>query len=67
MENKTKVIMGIVITVIIIGIVVLIASITTVPTGYVGVKTRFGQVQDDVIQEGFNLKAPFIESIVSSS
>lgn len=64
MENKTKVIMGIVITVIIIGIVVLIASITTVPTGYVGVKTRFGQVQDDVIQEGFNLKAPFIESIV---
>ena len=64
MENKTKVIMGIVIKVIIIGIVVLIASITTVPTGYVGVKTRFGQVQDDVIQEGFNLKAPFIESIV---
>lgn len=64
MENKTKVIMGIVITVIIIGIVILIASITTVPTGYVGVKTRFGQVQDDVIQEGFNLKAPFIESIV---
>ena len=64
MENKTKVIMEIVITVIIIGIVVLIASITTVPTGYVGVKTRFGQVQDDVIQEGFNLKAPFIESIV---
>lgn len=64
MENKTKVIMGIVITVIIVGIVVLIASITTVPTGYVGVKTRFGQVQDDVIQEGFNLKAPFIESIV---
>lgn len=64
MENKTKVIMGIVITVIIIGIVVLIASITTVPTGYVGVKTRFGQVQDDVIQEGFNLKAPFIESMV---
>lgn len=64
MENKTKVIIGIVLTVIIMGIVVLIASITTVPTGYVGVKTRFGQVQDDVIQEGFNLKAPFIESIV---
>ena len=64
MENKTKVIIGIVLTVIIMGIVVLIASITTVPTGYVGVKTRFGQVQDAVIQEGFNLKAPFIESIV---
>ena len=37
---------------------------TTVPTGYVGVKTRFGKVQDDVIQEGLNTKVPFIEKIV---
>lgn len=64
METKTKIIIGSIIGVIVIGMIILIASITTVPTGYVGVKTRFGQVQDDVIQEGFNLKAPFIESIV---
>ena len=64
METKTKIIIGSIIGVVVIGIIILIASITTVPTGYVGVKTRFGQVQDDVIQEGFNLKAPFIESIV---
>lgn len=32
--------------------------------GFIGVKTRFGQVQNDVIQEGFNFKAPFIEKIV---
>lgn len=38
--------------------------ITTVPTGYVGVKTRFGKVQEDVIQEGLNMKTPFIEKIV---
>ena len=44
--------------------IVLFASITTVPTGYVGVKTRFGEVQDDVIQEGLNTKVPFIEKIV---
>lgn len=64
METKTKIIIGSIVGVIVLAIIILIASITTVPTGYVGVKTRFGQVQDDVIQEGFNLKAPFIESIV---
>ena len=46
---------------IIIGIVVLLAIITlfnsfkSVPTGYVGVKTQFGKVQDDVLQEGLNV------------
>lgn len=64
METKTKIIIGSIVGVIVIAMIILVASITTVPTGYVGVKTRFGQVQDDVIQEGFNLKAPFIESIV---
>lgn len=64
METKTKIIIGSIVGVIVMAMIILIASITTVPTGYVGVKTRFGQVQDDVIQEGFNLKAPFIESIV---
>lgn len=49
---------------IVILLIIGIASITTVPTGYVGVKTRFGKVQEEVIQEGFNLKAPFIEKIV---
>lgn len=55
---------------IIIGIVVLLAIITlfnsfkSVPTGYVGVKTQFGKVQDDVLQEGLNGKVPFIEKIV---
>ena len=64
METKNKIILGSVIGAIVLAIIILIASITTVPTGYVGVKTRFGQVQNDVIQEGLNLKAPFIEGIV---
>lgn len=50
--------------IIFILVIVGCASITTVPTGYVGVKTRFGEVQNDVIQEGLNTKAPFIESII---
>jgi len=55
---------------VIIGVVILFAlivffnSITTVPTGFVGIKTRFGKVQDDTIQEGFNFKLPFVEKIV---
>lgn len=60
-NNKRTIILGIIIG---IAIIVLFASITTVPTGYVGVKTRFGQVQDDTIQEGLNFKLPFIEKIV---
>lgn len=62
MENKKRnVILG---TIIGVAIIVLLASITTVPTGHVGIKTRFGKVQDDVINEGLNFKVPFIEKIV---
>ena len=55
---------------IIIGVIVLVAliiissSIAIVPTGTVGVKTRFGAVQNTVIQEGINIKIPFIEKVV---
>lgn len=45
-------------------IITIFSSFATVPTGFVGVKTRFGKVQDSVIQEGLNLKVPFIEKIV---
>ena len=59
-----EIITGICIFVLVIVLITLFSSFTTVPTGFVGVKTRFGKVQDDVIQEGFNTKAPFIEKIV---
>ena len=55
---------------VIIGVIILIALITffnsfkTIPTGFIGVKTRFGQVQDTMLNEGLNLKIPFIEKIV---
>ena len=62
MKNKKRKI--ILVTVIGFIVITVFASITTVPTGYVGVKTKFGKVQDDVIQEGLNTKAPFIEKIV---
>lgn len=45
-------------------IITIFNCFTTVPTGYVGVKTRFGKVQESTIQEGLNFKVPFIEKIV---
>ena len=63
-DEKENIILGIIIRVIILIAIIVFASITTVPTGYVGVKTRFGQVQDDTIQEGLNFNMPFIEGIV---
>lgn len=63
METKTKLLIGLGVVFIIV-LIVIFASLTTVPTGFVGVKTKFGKVQDDVIQEGLNIKAPFVEKIV---
>lgn len=45
-------------------IITLCSSFKTIPTGYVGVKTRFGKVQDTMLNEGMNIKVPYIEEIV---
>lgn len=44
-------------------VLLIIGSMTTVPTGHAGIKTRFGAVQNDIISEGLNFKVPFIEDI----
>ena len=45
-------------------LITILSSFQSVPTGFVGIKTRFGKVSDDVIQEGLNVKVPYIEKIV---
>lgn len=50
--------------IIILALIVLLNSFQAVPTGYVGIKTRFGKVNSDVISEGLNIKIPFIEKII---
>ena len=62
--NKLNLKNNVVVFVLIIVGILVFNMITTVPTGYVGVKTRFGEVQNDTIQEGLNMKVPFIEKIV---
>lgn len=45
-------------------VMIIVMSMAVVPTGYVGIKTQFGKVQDDVLQEGMNFKIPMVEKLV---
>ena len=49
--------------VIIFALIILLNCFETVPTGFVGIKTRFGKAQDGTIQEGLHFVLPFIEKI----
>lgn len=48
----------------IILLITIIKCFKTVPTGYVGIKTKFGKASQDVIQEGLNFRVPYIENII---
>ena len=59
---KNKKIM--VLIVIIFITMILSSSITTIKSGEVGIKVRFGKVVNSKLHEGVNIKMPFIEKIV---
>lgn len=61
MSEIKKIIIG---TIVVLIVIIIANMMTTVPTGHVGIKTRFGKVQDTTINEGLNIKVPFIEKIV---
>lgn len=44
-------------------LIILLSSFTTIKTGEVGVRTRFGKVISTPTKEGVNFKIPFIEKI----
>ena len=48
----------------IFAIITFFNSFKTIPTGYVGVKTQFGKVQEPMLNEGMNTKVTYIEKIV---
>jgi len=60
---RKEITIGILVFILFLIAMILISSITTVPTGFVGVKSRFGAIQETMIGEGLNWKAPFIEKI----
>lgn len=45
-------------------IITLLCSFSTIKSGEVGLKVRFGKITDTSLSEGFNLKIPYIEKIV---
>lgn len=62
--KKFKIIGSIVAIVLILILVLAITNITIIPTGYTGVKTSFGQVQETEIKSGqLNFTIPFVQSI----
>ena len=51
---------------VIIVLVLAVCSFHIIPTGYTGVKTSFGQIQETTIQSGkLNFCIPFVQSMQS--
>lgn len=48
-----------------VGLVTIVAgnSFVVIPTGYSGVRSTFGQIDEVALQNGFNWKIPFVQSI----
>lgn len=62
--NTTKIIRHVVILILfIVGFSISASAIGTVPSGSVGVKTRFGAVRQNYVNPGVYIKAPFIEDV----
>lgn len=53
------------IVLILAGVLVFISSLSfkIIPTGYTGVRSTFGQIEEKTLSNGFNWKIPFVQSI----
>ena len=63
METKSKVIIGVVIVALVIGLILFFASTAIVPTGHIGVVTLYSKVQDKYLDAGFHFVKPFVEDV----
>lgn len=63
-EMKSAIKWGLIAIIIFLLFVTVINCFKSIPTGFVGVKTQFGKVQESMLNEGMNIKVPYIESIV---
>lgn len=57
MKNVGRVVLTV--AVIAVAVIVALCCITTVPTGYTGIVTTFGRVEDHTFDAGFHIKSPF--------
>lgn len=58
--KKSYTFIGVIVAVILF---VVSCSFVIIPTGYSGVRTTFGQIDEATVQNGFNFKLPFVQSI----
>lgn len=63
METKSKVIIGVVIVALVIGLILFFASTAIVPTGHIGVVTLYSKVQEKYLDAGFHIVKPFVEDV----
>lgn len=63
MKTKTKIIIGVISILIVIGLIIFFASTTIVPTGHIGVVTLYQNVQDRYLDAGFHFVKPFVEDV----
>lgn len=63
-DPRKTIVVGVIVITVLLVLILLLNCFATVPTGFVGIKTRFGKAQDGTIQEGLVFKAPIIENIV---
>lgn len=63
METKSKVIIGVICAILVIGLFMAIASIAVVPTGHIGVVTLYSKVQEKYLDAGFHMVKPFVEEV----
>lgn len=60
--TKTKIIVTAVIAVLALSVI--FSSFVVIPPGHTGVTVTLGKVSEEVLQEGFHLKLPFLQEIV---
>lgn len=63
MNIKSKMALVIVAIILVIGMIILFASTTIVPTGHIGVVTLYQNVQDKYLDAGFHWVKPFVEDV----
>lgn len=63
METKSKVILVGIALALVIGLIILFASTSIVPTGHIGVVTLYSKVQDKYLDAGFHWVKPFVEDV----
>lgn len=49
--------------IIIFALLVVANTFTVIPSGFTGVRTTFGQIDDVAVQNGFTVKVPFVQSV----